>query len=156
MDKPQWTKADQRTANALKTGEASGLELVWKRRVRNNQSGEPTENEVNAYLDKQLARTPEERQRAREQSYKHRDQSTSWGGRLAWVIGAVVLGVGIWQGWWPLWVIGGLMVATPILVKGSNVRDGEVKAQARQEFQRWEEALLDERARSAPSHPPHV
>lgn len=147
MDKPQWTKADQRTANALKTGEAVGLLLVWKRRVRNDQSGEPTENEINAYLDKRLARTPEERDRERELTYKHRDQARSSGGRLTWVLGAVVLGVGVWQGWWPLWIIGGLIVVMPILVKGSNVRDDEVNAQARQEFQRWEEALINERAR---------
>lgn len=52
--------------------------------------------------------------------------------------------IAAWQGWWPLWAIGGFVVLLPLLTSGSNVRDSEVNRDARSQYREWEEGLIEE------------
>jgi hypothetical protein len=125
------------------------MELHWKIQVAGGDSGEPTKEEMDSYLDAQIALGSEGRRRQRERRYREVESRVTAAKWLVRGVGAALLGVGLWQGWWLLWIVGAAVLLMSLVARASKVGESPVRQEARRIFEQREEALIAERARAS-------
>jgi hypothetical protein len=125
------------------------MELHWKIQVAGGGSSEPTKEEMDSYLDAQIALGSEGRMQQRERRYRELDSRVTAAKWLVRAAGAALLGVGLWQGWWPLWILGAAVLLISVVAGAAKVGESAVREEARRMFEQREEALIAERARAS-------